>query len=119
VHTVTVGQTPEGITISPDGRFVATTLVNGSNKPAGSPFLGQGMVRTYRVENMRLLPAGEGRIGAWSQGVAFSADSRRLVTQSMQDRNMQVFAVAADGGLTAGETISLPAGGAALRMVER
>ena len=34
VNTYTVGQTPEGIKISPDGKFVAVTVMNGSNKPA-------------------------------------------------------------------------------------
>ena len=32
VDTVTVGQTPEGLKMSPDGRYVAVTAMNGSNK---------------------------------------------------------------------------------------
>jgi hypothetical protein len=35
----------EGIQASPDGRFAAVTVMNGSNKPAGSPFHGPGLVR--------------------------------------------------------------------------
>ena len=38
VNTYTVGQTPEGIKMSPDGKFVAVTVMNGSNKPPSSPF---------------------------------------------------------------------------------
>src|SRR5262249_56152869 len=38
VHTVTVGQTPEGIALSPDGAFVVLNVGNGSNKPTTSPF---------------------------------------------------------------------------------
>ena len=34
VNTYTVGQTPEGIKMSPDGKFVAVTVMNGTNKPA-------------------------------------------------------------------------------------
>ena len=34
VNTYTVGQTPEGIKMSPDGKYVAVTVVNGTNKPS-------------------------------------------------------------------------------------
>ena len=54
VDTVSVGQTPEGITASPDGRHVAVTVMNGSNKPADSPFAGPGLVKLLKVEEVRL-----------------------------------------------------------------
>src|SRR5499426_3357361 len=38
VHTVTVGQTPEGLALSPDGAYVAIGLANGSNKAKNNPF---------------------------------------------------------------------------------
>src|SRR5256886_1657067 len=38
IDTVTVGQTPEGILCSPDGRKVAVNAMSGSNKPQSSPF---------------------------------------------------------------------------------
>src|SRR5881628_1282924 len=37
VSTVTVGQTPEGIKLSPDGSLVAVVVMNGSNKHKESP----------------------------------------------------------------------------------
>ncbi|HMC69246.1 MAG TPA: YncE family protein, partial [Mycobacteriales bacterium] len=40
VETVSVGQTPEGIKVSPDGRHVAVVVMNGSNKAKESPFYG-------------------------------------------------------------------------------
>lgn len=120
VHTITVGQTPEGIQVSPDGRLVAVTVMNGSNKPENSPFRGPGLVRTYRVEGLRLTPAGEARIGTWSQGVAFSADGRTLLAQNMVERNIQVFTVESDGSLReSAAPIELPGGGAALRTAEK
>ena len=39
VDTVSVGQTPESLTVAPDGKHVVVTVMNGSNKPPGSPFL--------------------------------------------------------------------------------
>jgi hypothetical protein len=69
---------------------------------------------------MRLVPAGEARIGTWAQGVVFSADGRTLLAQNMVERNIQMFSVAADGTLReAGAAVSLPGGGAALRTADR
>jgi len=48
VDTVTVGQTPESLTIAPDGRHIVVTVMNGSNKPPGSPFLSDhGLAAIY------------------------------------------------------------------------
>jgi len=120
VQTITVGQTPEGLQISPDGRILAVTVMNGSNKPEASPFRGPGLVRTYRMDGLRPVPAGEARIGTWAQGVAFSTDGRTMVTQNMVERTLQVFAVAPDGALReSAPAIALPGGGAALRIADR
>ena len=120
VHTLTVGQTPEGLQLSPDGRLLAVTVMNGSNKPANSPFLGPNLVRTYRVENLRLTPVGEAPLGAWAQGAAFSADGRTLFAQSMVESNIRIYAVGTDGSIReSAPPIALPGGGAALRTAER
>ncbi|WP_454738577.1 beta-propeller fold lactonase family protein [Cupriavidus necator] len=44
VDTVTVGQTPEGIFFSPDGRSVGVTVIDGSNKPQASAFHGTARI---------------------------------------------------------------------------
>lgn len=123
VHTATVGQSPEGIQVSPDGRLLAVVLVNGSSRAESFPFRGPGLVRTFRVEGggaqIRLVPADEARIGSWSQGAAWSADGRQLVVGNMVERNLSVFAVSPDGRLTAAGEIALPGGSAALRTAEK
>jgi DNA-binding beta-propeller fold protein YncE len=124
VHSITVGQTPEGIQVSPDGRIVAVTVMNGSNKPDNSPFRGPGLVRTYRVEGqgagLRFVPAGEARVGTWAQGAAFSRDGRRLVVGNMVENNLTVLSVGQDGSLSeGGAPIAVPGGSAALRTAER
>jgi DNA-binding beta-propeller fold protein YncE len=115
-ETITVGQTPEGIMISPDGRLAAAVVMNGSNKPSGSPFhAARGKVVLLRIDGTRLVPVAEAPIGTWSQGAAFSADSRRLVVTNMVERNAQVFAVDNDG-LREIATFETPGGGAAIRI---
>jgi DNA-binding beta-propeller fold protein YncE len=120
VDTVSVGQTPEGIMTSPDSRHVAVTVMNGSNKPAGSPFHGPGLVKMLRIDNGRLSVVSEARVGTWSQGTAFSQDGRTLLVGNMVERDVQVLRVGEDGKLTdTGTRIGVSGGSAALRTAER
>jgi YVTN family beta-propeller protein len=64
IETITVGQTPEGIACSADGRKVAVVVMSGSNKPANSPFYrANGRVVMFNVDGRKLTPAGEADIG--------------------------------------------------------
>ena len=116
VDTISVGQTPEGIQTSPDGRFAAVTVMNGSNKPPGSPFHGHGLVRMLRIADGRLSVVSEARIGAWAQGAAFSLDGRTLLVGNTADREIQVLRVSEEGKLTdTGTRLGVSGGPAALR----
>ena len=92
VETVSVGQTPEGIKVSPDGRYVAVVVMNGSNKPKESPFYADnGKLVILRAANMRLTKVAEAPIGHWSQGAAFSPDGRTILVGNMVEKDVQVF----------------------------
>ncbi|MFC7476739.1 lactonase family protein [Dankookia sp. GCM10030260] len=120
VDTISVGQTPEGIAASPDGRHVAVTVMNGSNKPAHSPFAGPGLVKLLKVEGMRLSVVSEARVGNWAQGAAFAPDGRTLFVGNMTDRDISVLKVAEDGRLSeGGPRIKVAGGSAALRVAQR
>src|SRR6266545_4761160 len=70
VHTVTVGQTPEGIALSPDGAFAAVSVMNGSNKPKNNPFFNDyGLVKVLSVRGNELVPLTEAKVGHWCQGL--------------------------------------------------
>lgn len=116
VDAVSVGQTPEGIQASPDSRFAAVTVMNGSNKPPGSPFYGPGLVRMLRVADGRLAIVSEAKVGTWSQGAAFSPDGRTLLVGNMVEREVQVLRVSEEGRLTdTGTRLGVSGGSAALR----
>jgi DNA-binding beta-propeller fold protein YncE len=121
VETYTVGQTPEGIAMSPDGKLVAVVTMNGSNKPADSPFHSAvGRVVLLRVHRDKLQIASDAPVGPWPQGAAFSADGTTLLVQSMSERNLAVLAI--DNGLVlrdTGQRIAVRGGGAALRTADR
>jgi DNA-binding beta-propeller fold protein YncE len=121
VETYTVGQTPEGIAISPDGKLVAVVTMNGSNKPSDSPFHSAiGRVVLMRVLRDRLQIVSDAPIGAWPQGAAFSGDGTLLLVQSMSERNIMVLAIDKAMALRdTGQRIPLRGGGAALRVADQ
>jgi DNA-binding beta-propeller fold protein YncE len=92
VDTVTVGQTPEGIKLSPDGQYAAVAVMNGSNKPQSSPFFNNnGLLKIYRLKDKRLTPVTETKVGHWCQGIAFSKDSKTILVQCMVENEIMVF----------------------------
>ena len=120
VETYTVGQTPEGIAISPDGKLLAVVIMNGSNKPKDSPFYSPvGRVLLFRINRGSLTRVSDAAVGAWPQGAVFSADGRVLLVQSMSERSITVLAIEAGNVLRdTGQRLLLPSGGAALRAAE-
>jgi len=119
VQTVTVGQTPEGIVLSPDGAFAAVNVGNGSNKAKNSPFFNDyGLVKVLSVKGKELVPLTEAKVGHWCQGLAWSKDNRTLLVQCMVEKEIMVFNF--DGKeLKPAGSIKLSAGPAGIRTAER
>ena len=91
VVTYTVGQTPEGIKISPDGKYVAVTVMNGTNKPSDSPFFNESSIlQIWTRTGTQLTKAGEIPVGKWCQGIAWSSNSRTLLVQCMVEEEITV-----------------------------
>jgi 6-phosphogluconolactonase (cycloisomerase 2 family) len=118
VHTITVGQTPEGIALSPDGAFAAVSVMNGSNKPKNSPFFNDhGLVKVLSVKGNELVPLTEAKVGHWCQGLAWSKDNRTLLVQCMVQKEIMAFSF--DGKeLKPTGSIKVKAGPAAIRTAE-
>jgi DNA-binding beta-propeller fold protein YncE len=114
-----VGPTAEGLAISPDGRYVAVTIINGTNNPKASPlFKDHGLVQILSLTNKKLAHVAEGKTGRWCQGVAWSADSRTVVVQCMVEGELQVFRF--DGRrLTPGAALKVNGGPAGIRTAQK
>lgn len=118
VNTVTVGPNPEGIKMSPDGKMVAVTVMNGTNLPDTSPFYKpQGLLQIWSRTGTQLTKQAEAPIGKWCQGIAWSSDSRTILTQCMAEEEIVVFKVAGKT-LTRSGTIKTKGGPAGIRTAE-
>lgn len=122
VNTVTVGQTPEGIKISPDGKYVAVAVMNGTNKPANSPFFkANGLLQIYSRTGSQLSKVVEAPVGKWCQGIAWNKKSTLILVQCMVEEEIQVFKLSGltSKGLSKVGTIKTKGGPAGIRTVEK
>ena len=92
VNHVSVGPVAEGLAISPDGRHVAVTVMNGSNAATSSPFFhNNGYLRVYSLNKAALSLVAEAPVGRWCQGVAWSNDARTILAQCVVEREIMTF----------------------------
>ncbi len=119
--TVSVGQTPEGIKLSPDGRLAAVSVMNGSNKPKASPFFNEaGLVKLYKTAGNKLTEIGQVAVGKWCQGLAWSSNGKTLLVQCMAETELHVIKVSTVTGapLTKVSTLKVQGGPAGIRTAE-
>lgn len=116
IDRVMVEDGPEGIAISPDGRYAAVAIVQGSNNPSTEWFHHpRGQIVLLRIDGQRVTRAGAIGVGALPEGVAFSPDSRYLYVGNFLDAQMQVLAVGDNGLSDTGTRIALPGHPASMR----
>lgn len=113
-HAV-AGPTIEAIALSPDGRYVAAMVMNGSSSPKTSPLYNDyGLLKIFGLANKRLTPVADARIGHWCQGIVWSQDARTVVVGCMVEKALQVFDF--DGARLAPKpAVPVSGGSAALR----
>ena len=92
VDTATTGQAPEHLTISRDGKWIAVSVQNGSNRAAASGYSNKdGLVQIFTVKDRKLVKVAEAVQGAWPQGVAFSHDGKTLLAGNMAQHSVWVY----------------------------
>jgi DNA-binding beta-propeller fold protein YncE len=113
---IAAGSVVEGVAISPNGRYVAATVMNGSNLSKKAPLYNDfGRLRIFGLSGGTLEPITEVPIGHWCQGVAW-VDSRTVLAQCMVEQEILTFRF--DGRvLISGTTIKVNGGPAALKVI--
>jgi len=115
IDHVTVGDSPEGLAISPKGDLAITVEARGSNMK-GSPFYHPaGAVTALKIDGKKVTNAGEINVGALPEGGAFSADGQYLYIGNFIDGDMSVLKVDGTTLTDTGQRIKLPGHPASMR----
>jgi DNA-binding beta-propeller fold protein YncE len=115
VDTVTVGQTPEGVSFSPNGKLIGVTVINGSNKPRSSSYYGEAVYKLFEVHDGRLEYLSEVKGGHWLQGQAFTPDGRNVLVQDAHNQEIRLYKIDGKKVSDTGERLKMKAAPAAIR----
>lgn len=116
VDHITVGDSPEGLAISPKGNLAVTVEARGSNQPKTSWFYHPGgAVSVLRIDGKKVTRVGEVTVGALPEGVVFSADGSHIYVGNFIDSDLSVLQVMGDKVTDTGHRFKLPGQPASMR----
>jgi YVTN family beta-propeller protein len=116
IDHVTVGDSPEGLAISPKGDLIATVEARGSNQPTSSWYYHSGgAVTVLKVAGKTVTKIGEVTVGKLPEGAVFSADGSHLYVGNFIDSDLSVLQVAGDKVSDTGKRFKLPGQPASMR----
>lgn len=113
---VGIGDTPEALAISPDGRHAAVAVVRGAAAAHASPsYTPTGLVALLAIGSDGVVRrTGEAPAGAVTQGIAFSPSGRFVYVGNYVDRTLGIYRVEGDSVVETGR-LALPGQPASLR----
>ena len=90
---VEVGALPEDVVLSPDGKYVAVVVGNGSATVRNAPNYNSvfGKLVLFGVGKGKLTHIADAQLGHACQGVVWSDDGKRLLVQCSVERDIRVF----------------------------
>jgi DNA-binding beta-propeller fold protein YncE len=120
VQQISVPATPEGVAISPDGRWIVVSSMAGTNLLAADPGRQKiGKLGLYEIKDGWATKVSEIPGGEAAQGVVFSQDSKQILLQMDVERALGVYAIR-DGKLVdTGTRLPLAAGPVSIRSMPR
>ena len=120
VQHLTVPSIPEGVAISPDGKWIAVQAMDGSNLPPDNPgYRAHGRVLLFEIRNGQAVPTADLPSGVAGQGVVFTADSRHVLAQFNVEKEIAVFAVNDGKMVDTGQRLAVPGGPVSIRSMPR
>ena len=91
---MTVGDSPEGLAISPKGDLAVSIEARGSNVPKTAFFYHPaGAVTALRIDGKRVTNVGDINVGGLPEGGAFSPDGQFLYVGNFMDGDLWVLRV--------------------------
>lgn len=88
-----VGALPEDVVQSPDGKYAAVVVGNGSATVPNAPNYNQvfGKLVIFKRDGGKLTHVTDGQLGHACQGVVWSEDGKRLLVQCSVERDIRVY----------------------------
>jgi DNA-binding beta-propeller fold protein YncE len=116
IDHVTVGDSPEGLVISPKGDLAVSIEARGSNMPKTAFFYhSAGAVTALKIDGKNVTNAGEINVGGLPEGAAFSPDGQYLYVGNFMDGDLWVLRAEGSKLTDTVQRIKLPGHPASLR----
>lgn len=120
VQYLTVPSTPEGVAISPDGKWIAVLSMDGSNLPKGSTGQHlQGKLTLFAIDKGKARQVNEVPAATAGQGVIFTKDSQHIIAQFNVEKQLVVYQIKDKKLIKLPDTVELTAGPASIRSTPR
>ena len=116
IDHVTVGDSPEGLAISPKGDLAVSVEARGSNMPKSSFFYHPtGAVTALKIDGKKVTNVGDVNVGALPEAVAFSPDGQYLYVGNFIDGDLSVLHIDGTQLADTGQRFKLPGHPASMR----
>jgi WD40 repeat protein len=116
INHITVGDSPEGMAISPTGKIAVSVEAQGSNQPASSWFYHKGgQISVLKISGTTVTKVGEVQVGQLPEGAVFSPDGSRIYVGNFLDSDLSVLAVHGTHVTNTGKNFKLPGQPASMR----
>ncbi|MGT2475185.1 YncE family protein [Paraburkholderia terrae] len=120
VQQITVPSLPEGVAISPDGKWIGVQAMDGSNLTPDNPGRhARGKVVLFAIRDGQAVKVSEAPGGEAAQGIVFTADNKYLIVQFNVEKQLAFFAVNGGHLRDTGQRIALSGGPSSLRTLPR
>ena len=116
IDKVVVGDSPEGIAISPTGKVAVAVLLRGSNNATTDWFYNRnGSVVVLKIDGKKVTKIGEIEVRGLPEGAVFSPDGRWLYVGNFLDEDISVLRVDGETITNTGTLVKLPGRPASMR----
>lgn len=116
IDHITVGDSPEGLAISPKGNLAVTVEARGANRPKSTWYYHpDSAITVLKIDGKRVTRLGEVPVGAFAEGAAFSADGSRLYVGDFIGSDISVLAVTGSKVTNSGQKIKMSGQPASIR----
>ncbi len=116
IDHVTVGDSPEGLAISPKGDLAVTVDARGSNRTKDTWYYHPGgAVTVLKIDGKKVTRIGEVTVGGLPEGAVFSVDGSHIYVGNFMNSDISVLSVQGDKVSDAGQRFKLPGQPASMR----